>query len=333
VKALFLMSEEYAEMNQSHTNFELRLPIINSGMVTEYMDIPYQRLLRNIGRDAMNQHIINKAIEYKPDIIINSTTWRHENIDISTLDTLKSHGIPVYTHIWDSLVKPDPYEISWFLCSSAVGVADSLARFLYYDKLNEDNKLRKKVFFTSGNTVFTDIFRDMHMPKKYEVTLLGSNEGQRVHFNNYLKDKLKSDGIDYHKLGGLVDSTKGDSTLGRTDKWIPIEDYVKTINQSKICLCSPTDPLRYQIKGKVFEFLACGTLCFSEYNSEIKKIIPDGCIVYYDSFEDCAEKIKYYISNEKEREKISRNGYEWFHGTFSYKRFWSQVISSIIESN
>ncbi len=88
-----------------------------------------------------------------------------------------------------------------------------------------------------------------------------------------------------------------------------------------------------QIKGKVLHYLACGTLCLSDSNAELRKIIPDGCLVYYDDFKDCLNKIIYYISNEDERRRIADAGYNWFCSTFNYKSFWSRFLRAAIKGD
>ncbi|UBF29687.1 glycosyltransferase [Kovacikia minuta CCNUW1] len=187
----------------------------------------------------------------------------------------------------------------------------------------------KGIFFEAGHHVFTDLFQKKERRKKYDVTLIGSNEGRRVQLLDYLKQELKSHDISLYKVGGLVDSTKGDPAEGLTDQFISWNSYVEIINFSKICLSSQTQSNRNQIKGKVLEYLACGTFCLSDSNPDLRRLIPDDCIVYYDSFEDCLNKIVYYVQHDDEREKIANAGYQWFHQTYNYRKFWSEFLLSI----
>jgi hypothetical protein len=115
--------------------------------------------------------------------------------------------------------------------------------------------------------------------------------------------------------------------LRLTDEWIPWEDYARTINESKICICSQSDPRRRQIKGKIFDYLACGTLVLTDDNTEIRKLIPAECLVLYEDWEDCLEKITWYVEHEEERRRVAAAGHRWFREHFDYKRYWSRVLT------
>jgi hypothetical protein len=215
----------------------------------------------------------------------------------NVLDAIINRGIPVYTHVWDTHIVPAPHELKWFDSCSFFGVADSVTNFLHYRQLAENQPNIRGCLFAGGHNVFTDIFSKQGIEKVYDVTVLGSNEGLRAELMNYLGGKLAPYGISVSKFGGLVDSTKKGPSNRLTDQWVPWEKYVQIIHQSKILLSSQTDAARSQIKGKIFQFLACGAFCLSDLNSEVNRIIPENCLVYYDDFEDCLEKIVYYMPN------------------------------------
>ena len=343
MKILFFDPEQYVTFENEPSNYELRLPIINCGLVTSYKDFVYQRVLRSEGRKAMNEQALRLTFDFEPDLVVYSTTWDgffmngriYQSIDSRTLKQITGQGIPVYIHAWDTYyIKQRPKELEWFLNCTYFGVAESVTNYIRYRSLLPYSKA-KGVIFTPGHNVFTDIIHKKHLEKIYDVTLLGSNEGQRVQLIQYLKEKLANRGISFHKLGGLVDSTKTAPSEGLrlTDKWIPWGDYVNIINQSKICLCSQTILERCQVKGKIFDILACGTLCISDLNSEVKTVVPDDCIVYYENLEDCFNKIVYFLKHEDERMRIAERGYQWFHATFDYKRFWAEFLRAAINGD
>ncbi|HOV90578.1 MAG TPA: glycosyltransferase [Syntrophorhabdaceae bacterium] len=332
MKILFFNPEQYVSFDKEPSNYELRLPIINCGIVSSYYDYIYQRILLNEGSKIMNRKALEIAFDLKPDLIIYSTTWDDHSLKRDVIKKITKRKIPVYTHVWDTLTINRPKEIAWFLDSHYLGIADSVLNYFFYRYHLRFSNARA-VLFTPGHNVFTDIVKKMNLEKTLDVTLLGSNEGLRVRLIQYLKEKLIAQGIEIHKIGGLVDDTKTkpEKGLRLTDNWIPWEEYVKTINKSKICLSSQTVSYRTQIKGKVFDILACGTFCLTDRNREITKIIPDECVGYYTDFEDCYKKIIYYLENEEEREAIAKKGYEWYHSNFNYKKFWSEFLLSASE--
>ena len=330
MRILFFNPEQYVDFEDEPSNYELRLPILNCGLDIEHRDYIYQRVLRSQGRDAMNAKALEEVQEFKPDLVVYSTS-PNESLDSSVLQQIMKLGIPVYIHVWDTHVKPGPHEREWFDNCNYFGVADSVTNYLKY-KIQAKNHARIiGVIFTGGHNVFTDFFCSNNTPKKYEVTIIGSNEGQRVELIKYLKKNLEAYSIKIHKFGGLVDSTKGVGRL--TDNWVSWEKYREIISSSSICLSSPTQPTRQQVKGKIFDYLACGSFCLSEYNREVSQIIPEDCIAYYKDFDDCLRKIVHYTTHQEERERIARNGYNWFQQTSNYKKFWSSFIEAAVNKS
>ena len=69
-----------------------------------------------------------------------------------------------------------------------------------------------------------------------------------------------------------------------------------------------------EITRRIFEGMACGNLVITDRLPKETKIddlfIENEDIVYYDTAEEAAEKIKYYLSNEQERNRIANNGFQ-----------------------
>lgn len=329
MKILFFSPEQYVDFKDEPSNYQLRLPMLNCGLVTAHRDYIYQRVLRSEGRDAMNAKALQEVKEFKPHLVVYSTSWLHECPDSFVFREIMNMGIPVYTHVWDtSIHQPQPHVKEWFDNCNYFAIADSITNYLFYKNLAKNHPNVKGVIFPGGNDVFTDLLRPLPVEKISDVTILGSREGQRVQLIEFLHKKLEKHKISFSKLGGLVDSTQNTSN-SLSDKWVSWTEYAKIINQSRICISSQTQPNRLQIKGKVFDYLSCGSLCFSESNPELFRIVPDHCIVYYDSFEDCLQKIIYYVEHPEEGQKIATAGYDWFCKTFDYKKFWSQFLKVV----
>ena len=94
---------------------------------------------------------------------------------------------------------------------------------------------------------------------------------------------------------------------------IQLEDLIKIYNQSKISIniSFASKDNKIQIKGRDFEAPGCGSLLLTKDTDEIGKyFIPGKEIITYQDTDDAAEKIKYYLKNDDEREKIAKNGYE-----------------------
>ena len=66
-----------------------------------------------------------------------------------------------------------------------------------------------------------------------------------------------------------------------------------------------------QVKSRHFEVPACGTLEITQDADDMRDYYKLGEeIVVYENEKDLAEKIKYYLAHNEEREAIAKRGYE-----------------------
>jgi len=136
-------------------------------------------------------------------------------------------------------------------------------------------------------------FRPLGIKKTVEVALIGSPYAERA---AYIK-KLKKDGVDVKFIGGKYK-----------------DDFVRAINQLKIHL--NLNVAKYGgdglLVGRVWETIGCGTFLLTQRKDFIEDFFKDGeHLILFDTPEECAEKIKYYLAHEKERERIAKAGYEY----------------------
>ncbi len=96
------------------------------------------------------------------------------------------------------------------------------------------------------------------------------------------------------------------------------DEMIKMYSRSKISIgfsqagdISQTGTRIMQVRLRDFEGPMCGAFYMVEYMEEIEDFYDIGKeIVCYSNKEDLAEKIKFYIKNEDEREKIRKAGYK-----------------------
>jgi spore maturation protein CgeB len=93
----------------------------------------------------------------------------------------------------------------------------------------------------------------------------------------------------------------------KKDIFIIGNDMVKSINSYKIHLnCNIADDINY----RTFETLGCRTFLLTNYTPGLEKLFDIGKeLVIYESLEDLDSKVKYYLENEDERNKIAEAGY------------------------
>lgn len=324
MKALFFNPEQYVDWKNEPSNIQLRLPLLATRAITEHEDFVYQRVLKEDGKLAMNSEALARYNEFQPDIVINSLAWWPECLDWQTLRDIRSAGGCVVTVFWDTWLSTLPHEIELLLNSDVTIVMDSLTNYLKFRLLLEQQGSPNRVGF-APIAVHTPLVKPMGLEKTCDVLLLGSQEGQRVELAKFLTRELKERGISFSRAGGLVN----EAVDGKMKTpWISWDEYVRTINSTKIAISSQTQPDRIQIKGKIFDYFACGTLCLSDDNSDLRAFVPDDCLVYYTDPQDCVEKATHYLSDDSAREKIAARGREWLNSVYDSSAFWRTMLRS-----
>jgi spore maturation protein CgeB len=93
---------------------------------------------------------------------------------------------------------------------------------------------------------------------------------------------------------------------------IPQEKVPILYSSAKINLnCTAQDCVDWDvITLRAFEVLACRGFLITDKVPIAEKTMQ-GCVVFTGGDDDLIEKIRYYLSNEKDREKIAGKGYEY----------------------
>lgn len=102
----------------------------------------------------------------------------------------------------------------------------------------------------------------------------------------------------------------------KADIFVIGDDMVRAINSYKIHF---NRNYSNDINYRTFETTGCGTFLLTNYTPGLEKLFKIGEeIVTYENFNDLDEKINYYLTNEDERKKIEKAGYERSKNNHSY---------------
>lgn len=89
------------------------------------------------------------------------------------------------------------------------------------------------------------------------------------------------------------------------------QDYNLAINSAKIVLCFLSKLNNDTYTRRNFEIPAAKTFMLSEYSNDLNELFAAGQQAdYFRTKEEMIEKIKFYLQNSKEREKIALAGYQ-----------------------
>ncbi|MBN2816760.1 MAG: glycosyltransferase family 1 protein [Campylobacterales bacterium] len=143
----------------------------------------------------------------------------------------------------------------------------------------------------------SQFFNKLYIEKQYDVGFVGAKYGLRGEYIQYLIDN----GIQVKAYGNGWES-------GRIEN-----EYVNSFfNKCKIVIgfgyilgCNDFMAL----KLRDFDVPATGSFYLTTYNEDLEELFPEkeGC--YFTSKEEMLSKVRYYLANEEEREKIAYTSY------------------------
>jgi hypothetical protein len=116
----------------------------------------------------------------------------------------------------------------------------------------------------------------------------------------------------------------------KADVFVIGDDMVNAINSYKIHF---NRNLADDINYRTFETLGCKTFLLTNKTENLDKLFTIGeHLDIYDSKADLLEKIKFYLSNDDIRNKISENGYNWVKQNHTFVNRANEIVN-IINSN
>lgn len=81
---------------------------------------------------------------------------------------------------------------------------------------------------------------------------------------------------------------------------------------------------------RAFDVMGSGGFLLTNYQQDfLEYFVPDEDFVYYESYEDMLEKADYYLSHDRERQEIARNGYEKVKAEHTFKSRVDQILNII----
>lgn len=141
----------------------------------------------------------------------------------------------------------------------------------------------------------------------YDVVFVGSYEKERS--NSILK--IAKAGIKIDVFGNGWEYFSNRYKLGTLNFHKPVlgQQYANVIKASKISLCFLRKINKDSITVRSMEIPAYGGFCLGEYSVEHNYILRNGIdSVWFNDDNDLIIKIKYYLENQNEREKIAMSG-------------------------
>lgn len=289
----------------------------------------FMTLLKQKGKQSMNQELLHLVKESRPDLVMFSL-YTDQFIPEIVDDLRKYTKTLCFFHDDAWRVEFSRFwarHFDWF-------TTPDFHRVQEYHHLGYDNAIH---FPYACNPA---IYKKLNLPKKYDVSFVGLAHPYR----KWLIGKLKKAGINVYTAGS-----------GWPAGHLAQEEVIRVINQSKINLNlsnSKSWDVRYllslissprglyiwlrspknveQMKARQFEINGCGGFQLSHYVDGLEHCYEIGQeIAVYLDVDDLISKVKYYLAHDDEREAIADKGYQRTLAEHTYAQRFQSVFARI----
>ncbi len=156
-----------------------------------------------------------------------------------------------------------------------------------------------------------------------DVAFIGRpNTPERAEFMQVLAKKfdLKLWGSGWEKYGLSAVATD-----------VYASEYRQICAGSKIMLGWNIDPtIDLYFSNRTWYTLGCGGFLLTAYSPSLQELLGRGQeLDWFETVEECCEKIEYYLQHDEERQKIARAGYHLAHHEYSYDKMVNGIIEDV----
>lgn len=327
VKRVLCVHEKYYGYNKkfdfSAINMSLTGTIVDSGVSEQVKTFYYDNMVK-FGINDMARALLQECYSYKPDVLIFFVPFTIYEPLLETIlyirNTLKIKTVSFFSDLLTGLVSPERHSAFNAYGEAADCMFDpcSAGSRAYYVHTN---------LVSAHGLVNRNIFYPMNPVKDIDVSFIGSLTTDfyrsRREQLEYLKERLEKKGYNIY-IGGGQFAVNGEKPL-------TIDQYVDIICRSRISInFSETIGGMRNLKGRVFEVLACRTLLMEEDGPDSRRLFEDGKdYALFKSKEELYEKTLYYLENETKRKEVEQCGWEQVDRFYNSKNVWHYVFSSI----
>ncbi|MBQ7920624.1 MAG: glycosyltransferase [Lachnospiraceae bacterium] len=184
-----------------------------------------------------------------------------------------------------------------------------------------------------------EIMEEIDKVNHYQQNVDGFERSSWVFAHYHLSRHIA--GLQRREILGMV-SEKYPTTLYTYEKtpWLPNIENRGTVGYNKEAIyvfrCSKINlniTLKSIITGiplRAFEIMGSGGFLLSNYQADfLDYFVPGEDFAYFDSNEDLMAKIEYYLTHEKERQEVARNGYEKVKKYHTYRNRVEEIIGTL----
>lgn len=258
----------------------------------------YRILSKSTSIDEMNNRLFEISKNY--DIIV---IGKGEIITETTLNKIKQKS-------------PEIKIVYWYGDQRHTLVDFVVNNLKYVDLfLHTSGGFRLKEYFDVGKPKIAsnfiipsdvDLFGEINNTKNKNIIFTGRDyfgEGElRKQIKNYLSKR-----DDSYLYGSILPEVSGN-------------EYIKKLKQSKIGI-NINDMQVYDktTSNRLSHYLSCGVLGLSYLSPKLNTIFNDDEVVYFNTYDEFIGKLEFYLNNDNERVRISKNGMNKMYDEYNSK--------------
>jgi spore maturation protein CgeB len=241
------------------------------------------------GRARTSRMLREIAHRYTPDLMF--TALFQDDLDQDVVADISARSVTT-TFNWfaDDHWRYERFSRRWAPAFNWVGTTSSAA----LEKYRRDGVMN--VLHTQW-ACNAHLYRPLDVPRTIEVSFVGQPHGNR----RAVIDQLRARGIAVRTFG-----------LGWPEGRVTQREMIEIFSRSKINLnlSNASRGEAEQVKGRDFEVPGCRGFLLTKVSADIAACYDVGReIACYDGADDLAEKIRYYLARDDEREAIAAAGY------------------------
>ena len=303
--------------------------IRNNHDVLEISDRDFIKNNRSIfnlksNRQSFQKHLIDSFKNYNPDMFFFGHT---NNIDISTLDELRSINKNIIISHWNE----DPLMPDLIFSKKNIENIKPYVSIADHNFITTDPSILKNQFTTNNfNFFFVPVDRNIEcfnvynsQPKNdiFYAMSHGVNRG-------VLKEGFEDNRIKFlEKLIKKIPNIKHDFRGFKNKQPIWGNDFYDALVNSKMGLnLSRGIPTKYYSSNRIASILGNGLLTFVDKKTQLNDFFNNNEIIFYNSIDDLASKIKFYSKNDKLRIKIAKKGKAKYFKLFNGNKISKYIV-------
>ena len=280
--------------------------------------ISYNKSLNDLnGIKKFNEKVLNTFHNFKPDFIVlgHADTLLKETI----IKIKKIKDVKICQWFLDPLIKSGPdYIKNKKRILSLEKYLD--ATFLTTDPKSLSFKIKNSYYMPNP---YDESFEILDNSKKKQNKDLFFAMSHGVHRGILKKGKHDEREIILHKLEKQLNNLDFDFFGFKNIEPLWSNHFLDSLSNYDMGLnLSRGKPLKYYSSDRIVQIIGNGLLCFIHHDTQLYKLIPKNCAVYYRDINDLCNKIMFYKDNIIQMKKIASNGKKFYS-----KNFNSNIVS------